>query len=96
MVRDKIPAIIEASGAVANTRILEDEEYLDALFDKQAEEARELRESRDLDELADNLEVLHSIGRALGYTPEEIEAAREQKAQERGEFRKRIFLISTD
>lgn len=97
LVRDRVPEIIEASGGVANTRILEnDAEYLDALLDKQVEEALELRENPTLGEIVDCSEVLDFIKKASGYTPEEVEVAKEQKARERGQFKKRILLISTD
>ena len=97
LVRDKIPDICKANGDTAQTRIIEnDKEYLAALCDKLIEEATEVRAEPSLEELADSLEVLQSIGKALGHTPEDIEAARVKKAQERGGFDKRIFLISTD
>lgn len=95
LVRDKIPAICRANGDVPKTRVLNDgQEYLTALIDKLFEEATEVKEKPSLEELADTLEVILSIGRALGYTPEEIEAARRQKAEERGGFDDRIFLFN--
>jgi len=96
LVRDKIPAIAQAHGDVAHTRILtDDKEYLRALCDKLCEEAAEVHDTPSVEELADTLEALLSIGKVLGYSPEQIETARLKKAHERGGFDKRIFLIST-
>jgi predicted house-cleaning noncanonical NTP pyrophosphatase (MazG superfamily) len=96
LVRDKIPDICRANGDTANVRILEDDEYLQALCDKLIEESREVHETPVLEELADTLEVLYAIGKKLGYTPNQIEAARAKKAEERGGFENKIFLISTE
>lgn len=96
LVRDKIPEIIVVDGYIPETRILEDDtEYLVALTDKLGEEAAEVKDNPSVEELADALEVLHSIGKALGYTPDQLEAARVKKAEERGGFDSRIFLIRT-
>lgn len=97
LVRDKIPAICKANGAIPKTRILKDDkEYLEALITKLGEESNEVKDDPSLAELADTLEVLQAIGRELGFTPEQIEAARQKKAKERGGFTERIFLISTE
>lgn len=97
LVRDKIPAICRANGAIPKTRILEDgKAYLKALTAKLIEEATEVEDDPSLGELADTLEVLQTIGRELGYTPKQIETARIKKAEERGGFDDRIFLISTE
>lgn len=97
LVRDKIPEICEANGDTSHTRIIQDDaEYLRALTTKLSEEAAEVREDPSLGELADTLEVVYSIGKALGYSPKQIEAARVKKAEDRGGFDKRIFLISTE
>ena len=55
LVRDKIPQIIEKSGAVPVTRILDREEYLTCLEAKLDEEVREFHESKAMEELADIL-----------------------------------------
>lgn len=100
LVRDKIPEICRANGDVPTARILnDDDEYIGALHDKLDEESREVREAGPNDvlgELADALEVLRAIGKACGYTPEQIEDKRAQKFDERGGFDNRIFLVSTE
>ena len=96
LIRDRISEIIEANGETAHYRVLEDDaEYLDALLKKDVEEGLELAQDSSLEELADKLEVLYAIAKTLGYTPEQIEQTRQEKAAKRGGFDGRIFLKST-
>ncbi len=94
LVRDKIPEIIEADGKNCKTRILSDEEYIEALEAKLNEEVAEYQEDKNLEEMADVLEVLQAICLARGYTLDELEALRAKKTDERGGFAKKIFLES--
>lgn len=92
LVRDKIPEIIEASGKSCVMHILSDEEYIEALETKLNEEVEEYLVDKNLEEMADVLEVLQAICVARGYTLEELEAMRAKKADERGGFSEKIFL----
>ncbi len=96
LVRDKIPEIIEADGRTCKIHILSDEEYLSALEEKLNEEVAEYQKDKNLEEMADVLEVLQAICIARGYTLEELEALRKKKADDRGGFSEKIFLESTD
>lgn len=96
LIRDKISEIIKADGKVCVTRILSDEEYVDALEKKLNEEVAEYQTDKNLEELADILEVLQAICIARGYTLEELETVRAKKAKERGGFEKKIFLESVE
>jgi predicted house-cleaning noncanonical NTP pyrophosphatase (MazG superfamily) len=96
LVRDKILEIITKNGDVAESRILhDDQEFMNALTEKLIEEAKEVQAEPSVDELADTLEVLYAIGGQLGYSPEAIEESRVKKAEARGGFRERIYLVST-
>lgn len=95
LVRDRIPEIIEASGNQCKTKILSDKEYLTMLDTKLNEEIAEYQQDKNLEELADVLEVIRTITVALGHSLEELEAIRVKKAQQRGSFEKKIFLIET-
>lgn len=92
LVRDKIPAIIESDGKKCVTHILSDEEYIAALETKLNEEVTEYQADKNLEEMADVLEVLQSICLARGYSLEELEDMRAKKAEERGGFKDKVFL----
>ena len=80
LVRDKIPEIIDASCKTCRTEVLSDDEYLKMLDAKLDEE------------LADLIEVIYAVAKARGYTLEELEQVRAEKAAKRGGFEKRILL----
>ena len=92
LVRDRIPEIITASGKNCKTEILSDDDYLRMVDAKLDEELREYHESGTLEELADLLEVLYAAVLAHGYTLEELERVRAEKAATRGAFFDRILL----
>ncbi len=92
LVRDNIPAIIEATGAACETEILSEADYLRCLDAKLEEELSEYRRDPNVEELADLLEVVYACARARGYTEAELEAVRAEKADKRGGFGGRILL----
>lgn len=92
LVRDKIPEIIEKAGKTCATHILSDEEYINFLEKKLDEEVSEYQADKNLEEMADVLEVLQSICLARGYSLDELEKMRAKKAEERGGFKEKIFL----
>ena len=96
LVRDKIPAIIESQGQIPQTRILSDEEYTAALEQKLDEEVGEYHKDKNLEELADILEVVYALAENLGHSKEELLEAYRCKHDARGGFRDRIFLISNE
>ena len=94
LVRDKIPELIEAKGERAVLRILEAEEYRRCLEDKLDEEVTEFHRDRNLEELADILEVVYALADTLGASRQELMDAYDKKHQKRGGFSRRVFLIS--
>lgn len=96
LVRDKIPSIIESQGKTAKVRRLDDEEYFLALEQKLDEEVAEFHKDKNLEELADILEVVYALTENLSCTKEELFAANERKLAQCGGFRDRIFLISNE
>ena len=96
LVRDRIPAIIEAGGERPVTRILNDEEYLRCLEQKLDEETAEYHEGKNLEELADILEVVYALAEAGGHSREELLTVYEKKHEARGGFADRVFLISKE
>ncbi|MCR4616655.1 MAG: nucleoside triphosphate pyrophosphohydrolase [Lachnospiraceae bacterium] len=96
LVRDKIPEIIERDGKTCKTSILSEEDYIAALEQKLNEEVAEYQADKNLEEMADVLEVLWALCIAKGYTLEELENLRAQKADKRGGFEKKIFLETVE
>lgn len=92
LVRDKIPEIIKADGRLCKTHFLSNEEYLAELENKLNEEVKEYQIDKNLEEIADILEVLQSICIARGYSLIELEALRAKKAKEKGGFSSKVFL----
>ncbi|MCZ0757111.1 nucleoside triphosphate pyrophosphohydrolase, partial [Anoxybacillus sp. J5B_2022] len=97
LVRDKIPQIIEAAGKTFAMRTLSDEEYRQELRKKAFEELEEYMNAKDdataVEELADLLEIIHALAECHGATIEQVEAIRAEKAEKRGGFQEKIFLI---
>ena len=92
LVRDKIPAIIEATGAACETEILSNTDYLRLLDAKLDEELAEYHQDQNIEELADLMEVIHACAKARGYTVAELEAVRAEKAAKRGGFDRKVLL----
>ncbi|MCM3631151.1 nucleoside triphosphate pyrophosphohydrolase [Paenibacillus glycanilyticus] len=100
LVRDLVPQVIEATGKECRTRILEESEYADALRMKLKEEAEEYLSAQNqresLEELADLLEVIRALAATHGASWEQLEAIRAKKAEARGGFQDKVYLIDVD
>jgi predicted house-cleaning noncanonical NTP pyrophosphatase (MazG superfamily) len=92
LVRDKIPQIIEISGSKCEIRIADKEEHYDLLEEKLKEEVGEFLEDKNIEELADVMEVLFGLAENLGYREEDLVRKREEKREERGGFKEGIVL----
>ena len=92
LVRDRIPEIIESSGKSCTTEILSAEDFLRMIDTKLDEELAEYHKDQNIEELADLLEVIRAAAVARGYTIEDLERVRSEKAAKRGGFEKRILL----
>ena len=64
-------------------------QMIDAKLD---EELAEYHKEQNIEELADLVEVIYAAAEARGYSIEELEKVRCDKAEKRGAFRKRILL----
>ena len=96
LVRDKIPAMIEAQGERPVVRTLDDEEYRRCLESKLDEEVAEYHQDKNLEELADILEVVYALVDSLGADRTELMEIYNHKHEKRGGFANRIFLISKE
>lgn len=94
LVRDRIPEIIESSGKICETEVLADDEYLRMVDAKLDEELAEYHKEQNIEKLADLMEVIFAAAIARGYSIEQLEQVRVQKAKKRGAFEKKILLKS--
>ena len=92
LVRDKIPEIIEKSGKQCEIEILSNEKYLEMIDKKLDEELMEYHKDKNIEELADLLEVIYAATKARGYSIKDLEKIRSEKAEKRGGFDKKILL----
>ena len=95
-VRDKIPEIIKESGKNCNVKKLNDSKFLVELEKKLVEELAEYQESKDVEELADILEIVYRISELKGITSDELDGIKNEKAKKRGKFVDNLFLLDTD
>ncbi|QWI09766.1 nucleoside triphosphate pyrophosphohydrolase [Bacillus mycoides] len=97
LIRNKIPQIIKDNGKTPTTRILPEDEYIKELCKKTQEELTEYIEAKTktdkLEELSYLLELINALTEREGTTLEEINNIRKKKAEERGGFSDRVFLI---
>ena len=100
LVRDKIPQIIEAKRKKYTSKKLNDTDYIKYLKQKSYEELDEYcaAQSKEeaVEELADLLEIIHALVNYHGFTMEEVENVRIEKAEKRGGFQEKIFLIEVE
>jgi len=96
LVRDRIPEIITKDGNTADIIILSEESFKQAIKDKLIEEATEVANAQNRDdilsELADLQEVMDSIKQIYNINTLEVNTIQAVKALQRGKFDKKIFL----
>ena len=95
-IRDKIPEIIAESGKKYSIKHLDDESFLAELEKKLIEEVNEYSKSKDVEELADLLEVIYRISELRGVSSDELDEIRKDKAEKRGKFASNLFLIDAE
>ncbi len=88
--------MIEQTRKTFRTRILNEDEYRSYLNLKLQEELEEYLESGDVSELADMVEVINTIVKTKGVSPDAFEELREEKKKARGGFDKQLLLESVD
>ncbi|MCK9224609.1 MAG: nucleoside triphosphate pyrophosphohydrolase, partial [Candidatus Muirbacterium halophilum] len=76
LIRDNIPQIIKKSGKECDIEILTDNEYIKELDKKLEEEYIEYKESKNIEELADIVEVIYAIIESRKITLKEFEKIR--------------------
>lgn len=95
LVRDRIPELLDKEGIAYESSTLSNDAFRAALDEKLLEEAQEVvgaSPAEHLNELADLREVLDTIIRSSGFTPEQVRAVQRKRHEARGGFEKRIML----
>jgi len=96
LVRDKIVEIMENRGSKLYSYTLNDQDFHKQLKLKLIEEALEVQKTTNdqdlLEELADVLELIHTISELHNISAEQLEAAQVKKREEKGGYNKRLFL----
>lgn len=100
LVRDRIPEVIKKTGKEFSTKILSEEQYIKELKNKSYEELQEYLNAKNdehaIEELADLLEIIHALAKCHGASFEKVEKVRLEKAEKRGGFEEKVFLIQVD
>lgn len=100
LIRDRIPEILQKEGLSFRVEKLSGAGYKRALQKKLQEELEEYFSCRNdteaIEELADLLEVIRALSGVHESDPEKLEAIRKRKAEQRGAFQKKLFLIDVD
>lgn len=96
LVRDNIPDIIEADDKKYRTKILNDQDYISELKKKLCEEANEVNQAMNreeiIEELSDIIEIVETLKNIYDIQTDEIEEVRKTKVNKNGKFDKKIFL----
>ncbi|MFL0196915.1 phosphoribosyl-ATP pyrophosphohydrolase [Clostridium sp. WILCCON 0269] len=92
LVRDKIPQVIKTAGKKFDIRKADKEEHYKLLEMKLEEEVKEFLEDKNLEELADIMEVLFGLAENMGYSESDLLQKRMEKKKERGGFKEGIVL----
>jgi len=96
LVRDKIVEIMESRGSKLYSYTLSDQDFHKQLKLKLIEEALEVQKSTNehdlLEELADVLEIVHTLSQLHNISAQQLEAAQIKKRTEKGGYNNRLFL----
>ncbi|NGX59400.1 MAG: hypothetical protein KR126chlam3_00551 [Chlamydiae bacterium] len=100
LIRNKAPEIMRKKGIIVHDRVMDREEFEEKLKEKLLEEAREVQNAHSsteiTEELADMLEVIHSLAECHGISMDQIEEKRLKKAEINGGFDSRIYTHFVD
>lgn len=96
LIRDKIIEIMESKGSKLYAYKLNDQDFLKQLKLKLIEEASEVNraqtEQEILEELADVLEIIHTIAKIYNLSQKDLENAQKDKRAQKGGYEEKIFL----
>lgn len=95
LIRDNLPELMRDQGIRVHEEVMDSCQYIDALKAKLFEEAEEIRQTSNPDELveelADALEVIQSLAKASGISTQQLEKVRLDKRKLKGGFDQKIY-----
>lgn len=96
LIRDNMPEIMKTQGKELDVRVLDKEEFKEALRRKIIEEISELKDAKNDEEAKDKIaylyEIADALGDAYGFSKKDISDFKDKMHSERGGFTKRLFL----
>lgn len=93
LVRDKIPEIIQKDKKQAKIEKVKGEKLIELLNKKLDEELNEYKTSKNIEELADLVEVIYGLLYHQGISITDFENIRKDKAKKKGAFMDGIVLL---
>lgn len=96
LVRDKIPEMMGSQNVKEFKYVMDDSDFNEKLKNKLVEESTEVKLAQNkkelIEELADVMEIIHSLCKANSVTLEQVEKSRIEKRSKRGGFDSKIFM----
>lgn len=98
LIRDKILPDMLEHGEKPDYRILNSQEYIEALIDKIKEESEELSTEKDklIGEIADIQEVIDCLIKELGISKADLRSAQKTKNDKAGSFKEKIYVDTSE
>lgn len=93
LVRDNIPAMIQAEGRRPNIVEIRGQKLWQELLEKLIEEHSEFIENKDIAELADMIEVIFALAAHKGVSEVELLSIAKEKKQKNGGFAKGYYYL---
>lgn len=95
LIRDHLPDLLRSKGIAVHEQQLNPEKFLQSLKEKLLEEAKEVSNAHDInelaEELADVLEVLQTLAKTIGISLQQIEDKRLEKHKIKGGFDRKVY-----
>lgn len=92
LVRDNVPDIMRMIGKHPETHLAVGKEFEDLLIAKLEEELKEVKEGRNIEEIADLIEVCYTLAKEYGTNEDKLNIIRKEKTIKNGGFNKKIIL----
>jgi predicted house-cleaning noncanonical NTP pyrophosphatase (MazG superfamily) len=96
LIRDKIPEILKNKGIKFQSHVANDDEFIYKLHQKLLEEATEFKNDPNIEEYIDVLEILDTIKKTHNFKNDEIIITKRNKKNNKGGFKDKIILDSTE